>query len=127
VARDSAWLCWATALITIAALFPNYLVDYLHLALQQMGFVLSSLGVGRALGALILPSLSDRIERKRGAFLGDHRLPVHLGVCAMQRYSGVLFLSLMGATFAIYSLITLTVGPISAESVPKQLMSTASG
>jgi hypothetical protein len=38
-----------------------------------------------------------------------------------------LFLSLMGATSCLYAGITLTVGPISAESVPAQLMSTASG
>ena len=40
---------------------------------------------------------------------------------------GALFFCLMGAMGCLYSLLTLTVGPISAESVPAQLMSTASG
>jgi MFS family permease len=55
-------LCWLTCQIVIAALFPSYLVDYLHLNLQQMGFVLSSLGFGGAIGSLVLPGAvgSDR-------------------------------------------------------------------
>jgi len=38
-----------------------------------------------------------------------------------------LFLRLMGEMCFVYALITLTVGPIAAESVPAQLMSTGSG
>jgi MFS family permease len=121
-------LCWLTCQIVIAALFPSYLVDYLHLNLQQMGFVLSSLGFGGAIGSLVLPALSDRIGRKPvmlistvGAFLSLW-LFLRTG-----RSPGALFLCLMGAMGFLYSLITLTVGPVSAESVPAQLMSTASG
>jgi sugar phosphate permease len=38
-----------------------------------------------------------------------------------------LFVCLMVAMGCLYSLITLTVGPVAAEAVPVQLMSTASG
>src|SRR5258706_10072799 len=57
-------LCWLSCIVVVAALFPNYLVDYLKLDMQQMGFVLSSLGFGGAIGSLLLPALSDRIGRK---------------------------------------------------------------
>lgn len=121
-------LCWLACQIVIAALFPNYLVDYLHLDMQQMGFILSSLGFGGALGALLLPALSDRIGRKpvmllatAGAFLSLWMF-LHTGPAP-----GMLFLCLMGTMGFLYGAITLTVGPISAESVPAQLMTTASG
>jgi MFS family permease len=121
-------LCWLTCQMVIAALFPNYLVDHLHLDMQQMGFVLSSLGFGGALGALVLPGLSDRIGRKPvmlgsvvGAFVSLWSF-MHTGPEPL-----TLFLCLMGEMCFVYALITLTVGPIAAESVPAQLMSTGSG
>jgi MFS family permease len=121
-------LCWLTCQIIIAALFPSYLVDFLHLDMQQMGFVLSSLGFGGAAGAILLPALSDRIGRKPVMLLSVAGVTaslwafLHSGPDPIQ-----LFLCLMGTMGFLYGGITLTVGPISAESVPAQLMSTASG
>ena len=53
-ARRPAGSC----IVVVAALFPSYLVDHLHLSMEQMGFVLSSLGFGGAIGSLSLPALS---------------------------------------------------------------------
>jgi MFS family permease len=121
-------LCWLTCLIGVTALLPNYLTDYLHLDLEQMGFVLSAIGAGGALGSLTMPALSDRIGRKPvmvvsviGAFFSLWLLS---GTGA---YPGLLFACLMATIFFVFSLITLTVGPISAEAVPPMLMTTASG
>ena len=121
-------LCWLTCQIVIAALVPSYLVDYLHLDMQQMGFILSSLGFGGAAGAILLPALSDRLGRKpimlfsaAGVF-ASFWIFLHCGAEPVK-----LFLCLMGTMGCLYGGITLTVGPISAESVPAQLMSTASG
>lgn len=50
-----------TCQITLGAMLPSYLVDYLHLSVQQMGFVQSSIGFGGAAGALVLAPLSDRL------------------------------------------------------------------
>ena len=93
-----------------------------------MGFVLSSLGFGGAIGSLVLPALSDRIGRKPvmlisvagafaafWAFMNTGPEPIRL------------FLCLMVALGCLYALLTLTVGPITAESVPATLMNTASG
>lgn len=121
-------LCWLTCLVVLSALLPNYLIDYLHLSLEQMGYVLSAIGFGGTAGTLVMPALSDRLGRKPvmilsviGAAIGLYVL-MHTGAEPAR-----LFLSLGGTLFFVFSMICLTVGPISAESVPAKLMSTASG
>jgi MFS family permease len=121
-------LCWLTCLIVLSALLPNYLTDYLHLGLEQMGFVLSAIGLGGTLGSLTMPALSDRIGRK----------PVMI-ICVVGAFAALyalsrtgadparLFALLMVTIYFVFSMITLTVGPISAEAVPATLMTTASG
>jgi predicted MFS family arabinose efflux permease len=121
-------LCWLTNLVVLSALLPSYLIDHLHLSLEQMGLVLSAIGFGGTLGTLIMPGLSDRLGRKPimivsvlGAAAGLYVL-THTGAEPYQ-----LFASLFATLFFVFSLICLTVGPISAESVPATLMSTAAG
>ncbi len=121
-------LCWLTNLVVLSALLPSYLIDYLHLSLEQMGGVLSAIGFGGTLGSLVMPALSDRLGRKPvmvlsviGAAVGLYVL-MHTGAEPLR-----LFVSLAICLFFIFSMITLTVGPISAESVPAKLMATASG
>ncbi|CAH2404128.1 MFS transporter [Mesorhizobium escarrei] len=121
-------LFWLTCIIVVAALFPSYLVDYLKLPMDQMGFILSSMGFGGAIGALFLPALSDRIGRKPVMLLS-----ALLAFAAFWTFleaganTTVLFLSLMVAMGCLYALLTLTVGPITAESVPAKLMATGTG
>ena len=121
-------LCWLTCLVVLSALLPSYLIDYLHLSLEQMGYVLSAIGFGGTAGTLVMPALSDRLGRKPvmiisviGAAIGLHFL-MHTGADPVR-----LFASLGTTLFFVFSMICLTVGPISAESVPAKLMSTASG
>jgi MFS family permease len=121
-------LCWLTCLVVLSALLPSYLIDYLHLSLEQMGLVLSAIGFGGTLGTLVMPALSDRLGRKPvmlvsvvGAGIGLYWL-MHTGA---EPYR--LFGSLFATLFFVFSMICLTVGPISAESVPAKLMTTASG
>ncbi len=121
-------LCWLTNLVVLSALLPSYLIDYLHLSLEQMGYVLSAIGFGGTLGTLVMPALSDRLGRKPvmvlsvlGAAAGLYVL-MHTGAEPLR-----LFISLAVTLFFVFSMICLTVGPISAESVPATLMSTASG
>ncbi|MCG5072550.1 MFS transporter [Paraburkholderia tagetis] len=121
-------LCWLTCLIVLSALLPNYLTDYLHLSLQQMGFVLSATGVGGTLGGLVMPSLSDRIGRKPVMIISVVGAFVSLWVFSRTGAEPVpLFAGLLATIFFVFAMITLTVGPISAEAVPAKLMTTASG
>jgi MFS family permease len=93
-----------------------------------MGYVLSAIGFGGTVGTLLMPALSDRFGRKPimimsviGAAVGLYAL-MHTGAEPAR-----LFASLAFTLVFVFSMICLTVGPISAESVPAKLMSTASG
>ncbi|CAG2139283.1 MFS transporter [Cupriavidus numazuensis] len=121
-------LCWLTCLVVLSALFPNYLTDYLHLGMEQMGYVLSAIGFGGMLGTLVMPALSDRIGRKPVMVLSVLAAGVSLFQLMQTGADPVrLFQWLMLTLLFVFSMITLTVGPLSAESVPARLMSTASG
>jgi MFS family permease len=121
-------LCWLTCLVVLSALFPSYLIDYLHLSMQQMGYVLSAIGFGGTLGTLLMPALSDKLGRKPVMICSVIGAAVFL---FLLMHTGanptLLFIYLTLTLLFIFSMITLTVGPLSAESVPVKLMSTASG
>jgi MFS family permease len=121
-------LCWLTCLTVTGALLPNYLIDYLHLNLPQMGFVMSAIGFGGAAGSVLMPMLSDRLGRKPVMLISTGGGAISL-ICFMQigPSPALLFTFLLMTHFFNFSLITLTVGPLSAESVPEKLMAAASG
>ncbi|CAB3810172.1 Putative metabolite transport protein YjhB [Paraburkholderia caffeinitolerans] len=121
-------LCWLTCLVVLSALFPSYLVDYLHLDIQQMGYVLSAIGFGGMLGTITMPTLSDKLGRKPVMILSVIGATIFLTLLARTGANPTaLFFYLMLTLLFVFSMITLTVGPLSAESVPAKLMSTASG
>jgi len=121
-------LCWLTCLVTTSALLPNYFTDYLHLPLDQMSWVMSATGFGAMVGTLLLPWLSDRIGRKPVFLIAVVGAGASL---VLLRQTGAAPMALFGWLFAVHffnnAAITLTVGPLCAESVPASLMATASG
>nr|WP_206370180.1 MFS transporter [Solimonas marina] len=54
-----AQFCAVMGMFVLAAFMPIYLSDYLHMTPAAMGFVLSALGFGGALGMFGLPTASD--------------------------------------------------------------------
>jgi len=121
-------LAWLTCLIVTSAMFPSFLMDYLHLSLPQMGYVMSAIGFGAAAGCLVLPSISDRIGRKPVMVAGT--IGACLSIYALSQTGADparLFLFLFLTHFFNFALLTLTVGPLSVESVPPAYMATASG
>ncbi|WP_110972753.1 MULTISPECIES: MFS transporter [Pseudomonas] len=120
--------CMLTSLFVLSVMMPNYLTDYLRLDLQQMGFVMSAIGLGGFIGQLVLPGLSDRIGRKP-VVLGSF-VATALCIGLLMRTGAeplTLFVLLFLTTFFNFSMICMTVGPITSESVPLPLVSTATG
>ncbi|CAD6562057.1 Sialic acid transporter NanT [Paraburkholderia hiiakae] len=123
-----AMLCWMMAITVIGAFLPNYLSDYLHLDLSQIGYVLSAIGAGGALGTAVMPALSDRFGRKPVMVVSVFGALVSFVVFARSGANVTLLYGLMfAAVFCLMSLTTLTVGPASTESVPPHLATAASG
>lgn len=120
--------CMLTCLFVISVMMPNYLIDYLHLEPQQMGFVMSAIGLGGFLGQLIMPAISDRIGRKPvvlGSFVATG---IFLWLLMSTGNEPVrLFLMLFLTIFFNFSMICMTVGPLTNEAVPAALTSTATG
>ncbi|MDR0208931.1 MAG: MFS transporter [Pseudomonas putida] len=120
--------CMLTSLFVSSVMLPSYLTDYLHLGLQQMGFVMSAIGFGGFCGMVLMPTLSDRLGRKPVAVTSCLAtgvalwLMIHTGAEPM-----TLFVLLFATTFFNFSMICMIVGPLTSESVPPALISTATG
>jgi predicted MFS family arabinose efflux permease len=120
--------CWLTCLITTSAFLPSYLTDHLQLNSGQMGAVMSAIGFGAMGGTIILPALSDLVGRKPVMVISSVGTLVALGLLGMVASKpSSLFACLFSVHFFNNALITLTVGPVAAETVPAPLMATASG
>ncbi len=120
--------CMVTCLNVAAAMTPNYLTDYLHLDLQQMGFVASALGFGALAGGLVLPGLSDILGRKKVVLLCYVGAALSLWILMQTGPEPTtLFICLFATSMFCFSMVFITVGPLTTESVPLYLTSTAVG
>ncbi|MGY2233693.1 MFS transporter [Pseudomonas gingeri] len=120
--------CALTCLFVVSVMTANYLTDYLHLSLTQMGFVMSAIGFGGFAGDMIMPSLSDRLGRKPVLLLSfvatalSLWLLIHTGAEPLQLF-GLLFMT----TFFNFSMICVINGPLTSESVSPAQIATATG
>ncbi|MFT4149784.1 MAG: MFS transporter [Paracoccaceae bacterium] len=121
-------LCWLACLITLGAFMPSYLTNVLEMPIERMGFVMSAIGIGGTIGTIILPWLSDKIGIKAVMMGGASVTVVALVVLNLAGNAPLLlFACLFVAIFCVMALITLTVGPLVALSVPHGQMATALG
>ncbi len=121
-------LTWLTCLVTVSAFMPNYMLDHLHMQFADMGTAMSAIGLGGAIGTILLPWLSDHIGRKAvmlGGTIGATGGLIALSLCGPNVLA--LFACLFAIMFCVMALITLTVGPLCQETVPLRLAATASG
>ncbi|SDO06089.1 MFS transporter [Pseudomonas jinjuensis] len=120
--------CMLTCLFVSSVMLPNYLTDYLHMGMQQMGFVMSAIGFGGFCGMIVMPTLSDRLGRKPVALLSCLATAVALFLMIRTGAEPAkLFALLFVTTFFNFSMICMIVGPLTSESVPAALTSTATG
>jgi MFS family permease len=89
---------------------------------------MSAIGFGAAAGTLLLPWLSDRIGRRPVMQMSTVGAALALlWLSSLGPNVGALFAALFLVHFFNNALITLTVRPVCAESVPPGLTATASG
>jgi MFS family permease len=89
---------------------------------------MSAIGFGAMTGTILLSALSDRIGRKPVMVISSIGALIFLVLLSSTGPSvNRLFFYLFAVHFFNNALITMTVGPIAAETVPPRLMATASG
>ena len=119
--------CWGTSLAVLGGMMPSYLIDHLHYGMKQMGFVLAASGLGACFGTVALLTLSDWIGRKPVMLIGIAGAFVSLFFLSKVTEPSLVSVFLLAANFCNFGILTLTAGPLSAESVPASLMASASG
>lgn len=123
-----AMLCFLASLHTMAALMPNYLTDYIGLSIDEMGLVLSGLGLGGVIGMIVIPAVSDRLGRKR--MMAASMVIAALALAGII-YAGVgafgLALLLLVVSAMISGAVVINIGPLMNESVPPTVTATATG
>lgn len=120
--------CAMTCVFVLGAMVPNYLLDYLTLSPTQMGFVMSGLGFGGFVGQFTVPGLSDLFGRRPMAvvgFIGAAAFVYLLSKTAAN--PPMLFALLFLVSFCCLGNIALITGPISTESAPPGMISSAIG
>ncbi|HUN26463.1 MAG TPA: MFS transporter [Steroidobacteraceae bacterium] len=121
-------LCAMTGVFVLSAVMPNYLVDYLKLNPQQMGFVTSAIGFGGALGQLGLLTLSDFIGRRTATLISFVVAAVFLWLFI---HTGAdiprLFVLLSIAAMFNFGALAILAGPIPAEAAPVGLIASVAG
>jgi MFS family permease len=120
--------CAMSCIFVLGGMLPNYLIDYVHLTPQQMGFVTSALGFGGFVGQFAVPGVSDLLGRRLTAVLTF--AAAALGVWGLM-HAGPSPISLFMMVFlvSLFSLgaVALITGPIATESAPAGLVSSAIG
>jgi MFS family permease len=119
--------CISGSLNVIIAMTPSYLVSHLGVKTPEMGFILSSGGLGALTGSLVFSALSDRLGRK----------PVLMGAAAAAALALWAFISapadplrlffLFGAVAGFPAVVISINGILTFESVPPAIASTAFG
>lgn len=120
--------CLAASLNVAIAMTPSYLVEYLKVDTARMGFIMSATGVGAFFGGTTLPALSDRFGRKPIMLVS-----IILSALAMWGFMTApaepvrLFILLTAMSGFAFSVIFINNGPLTIESVPAPIASTAVG
>jgi MFS family permease len=122
-------MCAMGGIFVMGAMMPNYLTDYLHLSIQDMGFVTSAIGFGGCIGQFAMPALSDFIGRKLTTLLSYILAAVFtyfFTQAGADNLSTLFWLLFFAALFNFSALATLA-GPIAAEAAPLGMVASVAG
>jgi MFS family permease len=123
-----ALMCAMSCIFVLGGMLPNYLIDHLKLTPGQMGFVASALGFGGFIGQFGVPGISDRIGRRPTAVLAFIGAAVTVWLfMGIGPSPNLLFAVLFLISFFSLGNVALITGPISTESAPAGLISSAIG
>jgi predicted MFS family arabinose efflux permease len=122
-------LCSMTGVFVVSAIMPNYLIDYMKLTPQQMGFVTSAIGFGGILGQFGIPTVSDFLGRRLTVLLSFALAAVFLWLFI---HTGANNLSLLFALLFFVALfnfgaLSIVAGPLAAEAAPLGLIASVAG
>ena len=121
-------VCFFSSLHPLSAFMPNYMTDYMRLPMQQMGMVMSAIGIGGVIGMLLVPALSDRLGRKPVMVAAMALAFLALAILTIQDPSvGVLTTCLFTVSLCVSGVIAINIGPLMNTSVPPHLAATATG
>jgi predicted MFS family arabinose efflux permease len=122
-------LCSMTGVFVVSAIMPNYLIDYLKLTPQQMGFVTSAIGFGGILGQFGVPTVSDFLGRRLTVLLSFLLAAIflwffiHTGATNLT----VLFVLLFFVALFNFGALSIVAGPLAAEAAPLGLIASVAG
>jgi predicted MFS family arabinose efflux permease len=122
-------MCAMGGIFVMGAMMPNYLTDYLHLTVQQMGFVTSAIGFGGAIGQFGMPTVSDFIGRKMATLVSYFLAAVftYLFTQAGADNLTALFWLIFFAALFNFSALAILAGPVAAEAAPLGMVASVAG
>ena len=121
-------LCFLSSLHTLSALGPNYLTDHVGLSLDEMGLVLSAMGLGGVVGMIAVPAASDRLGRTPVMAVCMAIAVATLGAIAMLEPGQLALATLLAVDSAMISGVVATnIGPLLNASVTPKIAATATG
>ena len=122
-------MCAMGGVFVMGAMMPNYLTDYLHLSIQDMGFVTSAIGFGGCIGQFAMPTISDFVGRKM-ATLASYILAAVFTYLFTQVGAdslATLFWLLFFAALFNFSALAILAGPVAAEAAPLGMVASVAG
>jgi predicted MFS family arabinose efflux permease len=122
-------MCAMGGVFVMGAMMPSYLTDYLHLSIQDMGFVTAAIGFGGCIGQFAMPTISDFIGRKLATLLSYILAAVftYLFTQAGADSLSTLFVLLFFAALFNFSALAILAGPVAAEAAPLGMVASVAG
>jgi len=127
------WVCMLMSIFVVAwmvlgwTFLPLYYVNQRHFSTQTMSYLMAVLGMSAAVGAFILPGLSDRVGRKPIMIFGS-LIGVLVPLAAMFYGGSVLMLGvLLFIGWLTNGVTPLLMATVPSETIPARYVATTAG